>query len=117
MFNKHNKQERTTNYRSCVQDAVINASKELGKAVSKEFIYKHCKPSLYKDTSIDKIIPCVAHLLKFMMDMVTFGNKIGGIEASLLRCTDKNIRIIISNLNDITTKEKIYNHAFVHRAY
>ena len=116
LFNKHNKQERTMNYRSCVQDAVINASKELGRAVAKELIYKHCKPSLYEDTSLDKIIPCVKHLLKFTMDMVTFGNKIGGIEASLLRCRDKKIRIIISNLNNKTTKKTIYNHAFVHRA-
>ena len=49
--------------------------------------------------------------------MSTFGNKKGGIEASLLRCTDKNIRIIISNLNDKTTRETIYNRDFVHRAY
>ena len=116
LFNKHKKQERTLNYRSCVQDAVINASKELGRAVPKELVYKFCKPLLHEDTKLDKIIPCVTHLLKFTMDMSTFGNKIGRIKASLLRCTDRNIRIITSNLNDKTTRETIYNHAFVHRA-
>lgn len=116
LFDKHEKQERTLNYRSCMQDAVINASKELGRAVSKEVVYKFCKPSLHKDSNLGEIIPCVTNLLKFKRDMSTFGDKIGGIEASLLRCTDGNIRIITSNLNDKTTRQTIYNHAFVHRA-
>lgn len=99
-----------------MQDAVINASTELGREVPQEVIYKQCKPSLDEDTSMDDIMPCINHLFKVTVDLTKFTKSKGGIEASLLKCTDKHIRIILAKLKNKQTGKVIYNHAFVHRA-
>ena len=99
-----------------MQDAIINASKELGREVTQDYIYNHCKPSLYEDTSMDDIMPCINHLFQITLDLTPFTISKGGIEATLLKCTDNHIRIVLAKLRYIKTGKVIYNHAFVHRA-
>ena len=52
----YNKQERFLGFRTCLQDSVVNDSNELGHPVSKEYIYKHCVPSMTKNITFAEVI-------------------------------------------------------------
>lgn len=99
-----------------MQDAVINASRQLGRLVTKELVYTHCQPSLDKDGCIMDIISSVEHLFNFTKDMRTFSRIIGGIEMNLLGCEDGKVRIVCTTLTKKQEKKSVENHAFVHRA-
>ena len=78
LLKNHDKQERQSEMRTCMQDAFINASKELGQPVLKEMIYKKCKPSLYIDTKMSDILPYIQNLFKITVDMTQFTTAGGG---------------------------------------
>ena len=60
-------------------------------------------------------MPCINHLFKVTVDLTKFTKSKGGIEASLLKCRDKHIRIVLAKLKNKKTGKVIYNHAFVHK--
>ena len=99
-------------YRSCLQDAVLNACCYLHVDVCKEDFYKECPPKKYQDSTIEKVIKAASDFLDVSIDrkIQTTG---GGPEINLLRCKDSKIRLICAIIN---CDNYVTHHAFIHVA-
>ena len=112
-FSQKNFPKQTGTKRSCLQDAVVNAAKQLGVDLNVEQFMEECPPKTYTDTQIAAVFSNVQGKLKFVFDFKLF-RKAGGPEANLVATQDRKVRLVCS---DITSKDGTTKHSFIHCAY